>query len=296
MEGIEASPGNNDLVIQVIFLLGFGFSFLLSIFPFHSWKPMVAEVTHPYVMAFLFNLIPGFLFFLLLTFFNHYSWLRNSESLMTALMIIGGINVLIGGYRILFENNLGRVMGYLSVMEIGLILSAISIGGKECLSLAIGLMVGFNVSTFLFAITSSILFTHLGKVPKYEQLLGLGTKLPGISVLLILSLLGAIGFPLLSSFPVIFSLITRIGEQSLFVALMIFFGILGALSGGFRLIYTLFIQPEKSEKTIDNSEVYNSPKWLLIFISGYIILFLSGNFPQYYFGLFENLINFFDQF
>ncbi|HDD55232.1 MAG TPA: hypothetical protein ENG59_03200, partial [Chloroflexi bacterium] len=47
--------GDEFMLSRSLSILALGFSFLLSIFPFISWIPMVAERNHPFVSGYLFN-------------------------------------------------------------------------------------------------------------------------------------------------------------------------------------------------------------------------------------------------
>jgi formate hydrogenlyase subunit 3/multisubunit Na+/H+ antiporter MnhD subunit len=49
LAGVETSPGDLELVATAMILIGLGFAFMLGIFPFHTWIPLLAEAVHPYL-------------------------------------------------------------------------------------------------------------------------------------------------------------------------------------------------------------------------------------------------------
>ncbi len=64
LAGIDANPGDLGLVQQAAILIGFGFAFLLAIFPFNSWIPLLMEEASPIMIGFILWMFPhsGFVF------------------------------------------------------------------------------------------------------------------------------------------------------------------------------------------------------------------------------------------
>jgi hypothetical protein len=75
---LQANPGQVDLVLRASILAALGFGFLLAVFPFHAWMPMLAEESHPYTAAFVLTMLPGVIFLFATRF------LENNEPLRSA--------------------------------------------------------------------------------------------------------------------------------------------------------------------------------------------------------------------
>ena len=90
LTGISASPENISFTFQASTLLGLGFVFLLNIFPFNNWIPLLAEEVHPLSSAIIFWIFPtvGLLFGCF--FLDSYAWLRDSSQL-SSILLYGGL-------------------------------------------------------------------------------------------------------------------------------------------------------------------------------------------------------------
>ena len=110
LSGVEASPGDIALAAQSASMLGMGFAFLLAIFPFYSWIPMLMEETSPFIVGFLLWLLPTITIIFGAGFLDRYSWLRSSPQLATILQSVGLIMIVTGGLWAATQRHLGRIM------------------------------------------------------------------------------------------------------------------------------------------------------------------------------------------
>jgi formate hydrogenlyase subunit 3/multisubunit Na+/H+ antiporter MnhD subunit len=125
--GVESSPGDLELVVRASTLLGFGFLFLLGIFPFHSWLPMLSEEAHPYPTTFIFFFMPLMVSLFGLNFLDQYAWLRQSANLHEILRAAGIMMMLVGGVWAALQRHMGRILGFAIMLGTGTTLIAISI-------------------------------------------------------------------------------------------------------------------------------------------------------------------------
>jgi hypothetical protein len=157
LAGIEANPGDITLVRQAAILIGLGFSFLLAVFPFYSWIPLLKEESSPYKVGFILWMFPTVTLFFGLGFLDHYSWLRDAAALKSVLTTIGILMVVSGGLLAAFQEHLGRIMGYAVIMQTGFSILTLSLGGALGLNVFYMLLVPRTLSLVVWALALDIL-------------------------------------------------------------------------------------------------------------------------------------------
>lgn len=291
--GIGTTPDDADLILRVSVLIILGFSFFMAIFPFHTWIPMLAGEEHPYSTAFVFFFLPGIISIFGLEFLNQYNWLRDLPWLYLILVSLGTLMVTIGGIWAAFQRHLGRIFGYAVIMEIGLILQALSLlssnipgqtGTAPVTGLSSDPQVGIYFGLFLpralvlalWALALSILKAQTGDL-RFEQVDGFGRRFPLVSAALTLSLLSLAGFPLLAGFPVRLSLWSAIVQESPAFAALSLAGAAGLIAAGARTLTVLITGPERVNWSMSETRAQ-----IILLAVGCLMLVLAGLFPQWY--------------
>jgi len=287
LAGVEASPGKTETVLHAAIMMGMGFAFLLAIFPFHTWIPMLAEEAHPYAVAFVFYELTLAVSLFGLGFLDRYVWLRNSPDVYNLLLSVGVMMVAIGGIWAAGQRHLGRMMGYAVVMEIGYSLLAVSIQGLGATRVGPGLFfalllprgLSLGVWALALVVIASELATktegHPKRILRFRSVQGAARRLPLTALALLLAHFSLAGLPLLAGFPSKFALVSFIARQSPIAAMVVMFGIVGFLTAGLRSLAVLVMGQDETEwRSIENI----GEKILLSF--GGISLFIAGLFPQ----------------
>jgi len=288
LEGVEASPGDSELVIQAGILIATGFAFLLAIFPFHTWVPMLAEETHPYVAAFIFYILSLGITFLGIGFLERYSWLRTSEGLFELLRLAGVLMVVIGGFWAAFQVHLGRLLGYAVLMETGLSLLTVGIGpAGTALPPSLGLLFtsllprGLAFGVWALAITAIARAqgadVNLKKSLSFSALQGIGRKSPLAAIALLLAIFSLAGFPLLAGFPVRLALWQALSSRYFLASLAALSGSAGLMIGGLRTLAVLISGSEDNSWGL--AETWGER--LMISMGG-IAIILVGILPQWF--------------
>ena len=286
LAGVESSPGDSTLVLHASILLIFGFIFLLAVFPFHSWIPMLANESHPYVAAYILYLFPMVIMLFGLGFLDRYVWLRSSPDLYYILRLSGTIMVIIGGIWGAFDKNLSRIMGYAVMMGIGFLLLALSVspvddGGGSMITIFMALLIPYGFGLGVWALALTVLSNPRDGEPPFsgkyvfENLQGKANKFPLAASSLVLAIFSSAGFPLLAGYPPRFALWTNLTQQNPLVTLATLLGSTGLIIAGLRTISVLVQGLGENPYTIMESRVQR-----ILLVLGMLLLLIGGIMPQ----------------
>jgi NADH:ubiquinone oxidoreductase subunit 2 (subunit N) len=283
LAGIEANPGDITLVRQAAILIGLGFSFLLAVFPFYSWIPLLKEESSPYKVGFILWMFPTVTLFFGLGFLDHYSWLRDAAALKSVLTTIGILMVVSGGLLAAFQEHLGRIMGYAVIMQTGFSILTLSLGGALGLNVFYMLLVPRTLSLVVWALALDILKENSPTL-NLSDVKGLGRTWPFATSGLVLANLTVAGMPLLAGFPPLLAIFEGLASISLSIVIWVVIGNLGLFFSAFRVIFILVTAPEGAPW---ESRETNAQRILLAI--GFLSLLLLGLFPQWVLPLWTKL-------
>ena len=283
LAGIGANPGDLGLVLQAATFLGLGFAFLLAIFPFYTWIPLLVEEAHPYVVGFLLWMLLTVTLFYGLGFLDSYTWLRDASFLKTFLTLVGTLMVVTGGLLAAFQRHLGRIMGYAIIVETGFSLLALSLGITVGLNIFLLLLVPRAISLGIWALTLSILREQAPGL-SLKDVKGLGHVWPFATSALVLANLALAGMPLLAGFPAHQAVWEGLARISLPVAFWALIGSLGLFASAVRVLAALTEVPEGTPWGARETRTQR-----LLLATGVLGLFVLGLFPEWVLPLWTKL-------
>lgn len=235
LDGVEANPADTNLVALASIFLGLGFAFWLAVFPFYTWVPLLSEQTRPYPLGFLYLLLPTTLLLLGLEYINSYGWLSNAPPLYTILRLSGMLMVVTAGIWAAFQRNLGRLFGYVMIIETGFSLLAISLNSRLGMEIFTMLFLPRVVAFGLWSLCTSVILPA-GQSLDYRHLERIAEQFPVAAAGLAAACLSIAGLPLLAAFPIRLVLLQEIAAQSQLTALWVLGGSMGLLFSAFRLL------------------------------------------------------------
>lgn len=287
LSGVETNPGDQSLALRAGILLGVGFSFLLAVFPFHTWVPMLGEETHPYAALWVFVIIPEMVMLFGLSFLDRYAWLRDMPATYTALRLAGVLMLATSGLWMAFQRHLGRMLAFAALFEIGLALLALSL--PQGVSLHFALLPARILALGVWALALAAL-RRVTPDLNFRSVEGAARRLPVVTAALFTAQLSVAGLPLLAGFPVRLALLEALSVSMPWAALCLLASSLGLLLGALRVLAALLRASEGERWQMSERGL------LLVFlIAGMAALLFLGLFPYLVLPLLRGLEGVFPQ-
>lgn len=274
LTGMTTASEESGLISQAASFLALGFVFLIAIFPFNTWIPLLTEEADLSSVVYILWIFPTINLLFGLYFLDTYSWIRDSNYLPLILRTTGFLMIITAGIWAAFQKNLKRILAYAMIMETGYSLLAISIKGSLGIDLFFGLFVPRTLALFIWALALAILSRNTSST-QFFYVKGFGRKYPFSSAAIILSQLSMIGIPLLAGFPIHQALWEQLGIISLTGAIWYAIASIGLFIGGIRSLAVLVAA--SNEKFSINENLTQR----IFLSSGILILILLGVFPQW---------------
>lgn len=207
----------SGILRDAIFLaLLFGFLAKIPSFPFHSWLPdAYSEAPTAGSVLFVLLKIGGYgLFRIMLPMLPN----TGSPDLLIMVMgLLGGVSVLYGALLALRQKDLKRMIAYSSVSHMGYV----TLGAAGLVTMSVS---GAMFQQFSHGLIMSILFMSAGVIHKntgtriINELGGLATKMPKLTVIMMVGFMASLGLPGLTGFIAEFLVLTfTFGELPIFV-------------------------------------------------------------------------------
>lgn len=290
LAGVEASPSDLSLVLQSATILGIGFALLLSIFPFHTWLPMLAEEVSPYLIGFLLWILPTITIIFGMGFLDRYAWLRTAEQFQQGMRLAGLLMVVLGGVWSAFERHLCRQMAYAVIAETGFSLLALSLAPGKAVQIVFLLMIPRSLALLVWSMSLDGLRQHTTSL-RFGAVQGLARLYPLASAGVVLAHLSVAGLPLLAGFPPRLALWEGLGAESIPVAFWFLLGTFGLMTGALRTLAVLVMSKEGNDW-----EVHAITERRVMIGIGIASLLILGVFPQVLQPLLVNLPTMFEHF
>ncbi len=270
---VGVNRGDEYMLSRSLAILALGFSFLLSIFPFISWIPMIAEKNNPFTSGYLFNVYFLGVFLFGSRFLTEGGWFSQGIDLQTPLQLAGAIMLVFGGILAIFSRHLGRMSAALIISEIGRSLLAISL-------FRLGFPIYFGmviIQTLALAGWSSALANLNIGLPDLEvqSAAGAARQWPLISAGAVVSYFTLAGLPLLAGFPLYLALGSGLNPYPAWINGALILGSVGLIVGGLRA-FSVLIEDSGEEVVLDLGDRFD--KGVLIALN--LILLILGLLPR----------------
>jgi multicomponent Na+:H+ antiporter subunit D len=180
-------------------LLTFGLLLLMAPVPLHSVQPATAESAPPMATALYLLMYQLAAVYLVSQVVLDFPFMQALAPLSIWFAWAGLVTAIWAGVAALGANQPGRLWGYLSLHDWGLIVLLLSVPGITTWSLVAFIFV-LRVVSMMTAATGLMAISHYEGSLEPEALQGIGVRMPWNAAAFLLGALGLVGFPLSAGF------------------------------------------------------------------------------------------------
>jgi formate hydrogenlyase subunit 3/multisubunit Na+/H+ antiporter MnhD subunit len=235
LTGAAANPTDSNLTLLTAVFLGLAFALWLAVFPFYTWAPLLTTFSRPYASGFVFLFFPTTCLFLGAQILGANGWLRSEVLFLDVARVVGGVMVITAGFWAAFQRDLGRLLGYIAIAQVGFSLVALSLGTRLGDEIFIMMFLPRVVALGVWILSASVILRG-NRSLRFSDIERTAERLPVASIGLAVSFLSLAGLPLLAEFPIRVVLLQEISTKHPIAALGILLGSLGLLFSAFRLL------------------------------------------------------------
>lgn len=278
------APEQVELLYVATALIGFSFALLLGIVPFHLWVPVVGRDGAPVAAAFFFAVTGGVVWFLFLDYLRVYPWLSGYAEWSTVIGALGMVTAVVGGLLATARQEPGRLMGYMVMVDTGLMLVALAQADPVGVELGVAMILVRPLGLALMAAGVGGLRARSDNLGR--ELMGVGLAAPWSTIALVVGGLSLLGFPATAGFAPRWGLFRLLVRTDTATALLLFLAVGGPLIGLLRQLYQLLQKPPRPLERLDGEAPTETPlptEGLLLILTITVLVvgvFALGLFPQ----------------
>jgi len=292
LTGVETLPPDSPLVSQTMIFLGLGIALWLSVFPFHTWVPMISQRTAPLATSFYLFIMPITILVFVLNFLDRFTFLRESEILFSALRLMGVIVIFISGAWTAVQDDLKRAFGYAASAETGFLLLTLGMFDQGGLVWMIMLFPVRALGFWLWGYTLNLIEKYTGSLQLHADQ-GFARRFPILSAGLLVAQLSLAGLPLLAAFPIKMAIFTAAFEYGAGLGVSSLIGSLGLFLFTLRVLSYL-VTPRDASMPIAWSFSEKPDEYIPVLLM-ILILLIMGLFPNTFFSNIIDILAAFNQ-
>ena len=239
------------------------FAFKIGAVPFHSWVPDVYETTDPPLTAFIAS-VPKIASLVALMLLVRYTLLGSPlfSPSGTLLVVLAVASLAIGAFGMLRQTDLGRLLGYSGIAQVGYALAAIAAGAQGVRALIVFIVTYAVAVAGAFVVLEAVRRVSPAWDGSVAGLAGLSRRAPLLAAALAVTMLSLTGIPLFAGFwGKLMTFAALVDAQMIWLAVAAGVAAVVSFGGYGSVIRAAYFEPEGGPRVADDlTEVTDAPE------------------------------------